>query len=487
MNFNRLRYEQLKKMGVFLLLYIVTPILGIGVAYLLGKSLHVGLGVSVGILGGIIVLLCIAYPKFGFYLNIAYVFFVCFFQRLVGVDLHIGLVPKILTLAILVGILLKKIIYRRKVWQHVNNPITYVYLMYLLYVGLEAFNPNVDSLIGWTPFFLGSIYTFLYFPIAIFVFDSKREIRFFFKFWLGLAFIAALYGCYQQWFGLPPWEYRELLSSRRNLALLYQNGFIRKYSVMTDPPSFGILMSCTGIMALCFALGNFTTKKRIGLLSIALVMILSMSYSGTRMATALIPFGLLFFGMLTIQNKKTIILLGFAFIIGVTVIFMPVYGNGVLIRIRSTFHPHKDASMQVRDLNRKRIQPYMHSHPIGGGIGTTGGEGLLDYPDHPLAGFPPDSGYLQLALEQGWIGFLLGLVLLFVVLRYGIHRYYRSNDYNERIIYAGVLTAIFCWYMAKYSQIGSGSFNNVYLYMSSLAVMVRLDSFRNVEDRTKMA
>lgn len=470
-------YKRPNKLLLKGILYVFIPLLGIGCAYLLGRSFQLGIAFALAALGSAILLFCIAYPKFGFYLNTAYVFFICFFLRLLNVNLYIGAVPKILIITLLIGILLKKIIHREKIWSHAGNPITYIYLIYILYVGIEAFNPNINSLAGWTDYFIGTVLSFLYYLIAIYLFDSKREIKFFIKFWLILATISALYGCYQQWFGLPKWEYRWLTADPHTFALFYQNGFIRKYSFMADPPSFGILMSVTGIMALCLSLGNFSPKKRLMLILSGIVMILSMSYSGTRMATALIPFGLLFFGMLTIQNRKTIILLATAFIIGVIVIFMPVYGNGVLVRVRSTFHPQEDASMQVRELNRARIQPYMHAHPIGGGIGTTGAQGLENYPNHPLAGFPPDGAYMQLALEQGWIGLLLGLLVLFVILKYGIHRYYRSKNLETKIIYAAVLTVIFCWYLAKYSQIGSGAFNSLYLYTPSLALLIRLHTF----------
>lgn len=46
-------------------------------------------------------------------------------------------------------------------------------------------------------------------------------------------------------------------------------------------------------------------------------MLLGMAYSGTRTATAILPAGLGFMGLLTIQNKKILILLGAIFLIGI--------------------------------------------------------------------------------------------------------------------------------------------------------------------------
>jgi len=446
------------------------------IAYLLGNSLNIGITFVGGLIGLIILLFCIAYPKFGFYLLYIIVFFVSFFERLLNTDLHVGLMPKAFTGAILIGILLKKIIHHHKILLHANNPITYAYLIYLTYIGLEVFNPNINSPAGWGPVFSGSILIFLFYICAIFIFNSKREIKFFLNFWLVLAFITALYGCCQQWFGLPSWEYQRLLEDPHTYALFYQNGFLRKYSFLADPPSFGILMATSGILSFFLALDNTTTKKRILLTCAGTVMILSMSYSGTRMATAVIAFGIVFFSMLTIQNKKTILLLSTSLIIGIVVMFLPVYGNGVLIRIRSTFRPQDDPSMQVREVNRMAIRPYMHSHPIGGGLNTTGGGGLEYYPSHPLAGFPPDGTFMQTALEQGWIGLIVSLMVMFCILKYGVHKYYRATTFDEKIVYASILSVIFSWYMAQYSQTGQGAFNIVYLYMASLAILVRYHS-----------
>lgn len=463
------------------ILYFVTPLVCIGLAYLFSISIQIGVTVSAVTLGSILLLFCIAYPKFGFYFLIVFVFFVAFFERLFNADFQVGIVPKVLTGAIIIGILLKKVIHHERILSSANNPITYIYLINILYIGLEAFNPNIDSLKGWTPVFIGSILLFLYYVAGTYVFESRKAIKFFIKFWLILAFITAVYGCIQQWFGLPPWEYKQLLNDPHTYALFYQNGFLRKYSFLADPPSFGILMGSTGVMSLCLSLGNYSNIKRILLVSGGVVMIVSMSYSGTRMATAVIVFGLLFFGLLTIQNRKTILLLSTIAIFTLIILFLPIYGNGVLIRIRSTFHPQEDASMQVRDINRHEIQPYMHRHPIGGGINTSGGRGGEIYPNHPLAGFPPDGAFMQTALEQGWIGFGLLLIIMFSILKYGINKFYRSSDREIKMIYAVLLSVIFCWYMAQYSQTGQTAFNIVYLYMASLAIVARLHTIDDVK------
>ncbi|MCP6423416.1 hypothetical protein NL463_29335, partial [Klebsiella pneumoniae] len=65
-------------------------------------------------------------------------------------------------------------------------------------------------------------------------------------------------------------------------------------------------------------------------------------------------------------------------------------------------------------MNQKRIQPYILSHPIGGGLGATGVWGVRFAPYSFLANFPPDSGYVRVAVELGWIGLGIFCTLMFV-------------------------------------------------------------------------
>ena len=153
-------------------------------------------------------------------------------------------------------------------------------------------------------------------------------------------------------------------------------------------------------------------------------MTLGMFYSGTRTTTVILPAGMALYLFMTIRSKTTIITLFASVLIALFVLYVPV-DNPVLNRVRSTFNS-QDASLNVRDVNRHYIQPYIYAHPIGGGIATTGTEGLTYNPNHLLAGFPPDSGLLKAALEMGWIGLALTMFFYLVIL-------YQCIDYCNRL------------------------------------------------------
>ena len=97
--------------------------------------------------------------------------------------------------------------------------------------------------------------------------------------------------------------------------------------------------------------------------------------------------------------------LGYYAVIGfLTLMYMP-FNPPAIGRIRSTFtQGNKDASAIIRDVNRHRVQPYLYEHPMGGGIFTCIPEGTKYNAGHYLEKFPPDSGYMKVFAEQGWIG-----------------------------------------------------------------------------------
>src|SRR6202012_4102411 len=111
----------------------------------------------------------------------------------------------------------------------------------------------------------------------------------------------------------------------------------------------------------------------------------------------------------------------------VGVLYAPIYGNSALNRFRSSFTGVNDESYNVRVTARNYIRPYMLSHPFGGGLMTTNNIGMTMNPGHYLAGFQTDSGYLQLALEIGWLGLTIVCVMYYMILRTGVRCYFQSE------------------------------------------------------------
>jgi len=134
--------------------------------------------------------------------------------------------------------------------------------------------------------------------------------------------------------------------------------------------------------------------------------------------------------------------------------------------------------MEVRDVKRIRLQTYVRSHPIGGGIFTTGLAGLRLSSGHELAtGWDADSGYLQTALETGWIGLALELLFFFSIMVIGINNYYGVNDPKVAMINLVFLTSFFAVTVAQYTQNCMPYKPLFVLSIATYAILIKLKEF----------
>jgi cell division protein FtsW (lipid II flippase) len=138
----------------------------------------------------------------------------------------------------------------------------------------------------------------------------------------------------------------------------------------------------------------------------------------------------------------------------------------------------------VRETNRKFIQPYIYRHPIGGGLGTTGAYGAAVNPGHELAGFPTDSGYLRKALEIGWVGLLLVILLYYAVIRAGIRGYFQCTNERARLIYAGATACMFSFYVAEFAQDSIGQITDMVVYYPMIAIILQLKKYEKEINNT---
>lgn len=272
-----------------------------------------------------------------------------------------------------------------------------------------------------------------------------------------------------------PFEMAELRNDPHEFALLFQGGVIRKFSFMDGVVTFGNLCGCMCAIATILAITDKNKNRRNKLILAAFFLFLGMTYSGTRTNNLMMPAALALFVLATLKNKTTlttvfIAIMGFLFIM-----YAPVH-NATITRMRSTFDS-EDESLNVRTINRARIQPYIHSHPIGGGIAASGVEGMRFNPKHPLAGFPPDSGLLKLALDMGWTGLAITLFLYLAVLYQGIYYYFRmKNDEYRRYILA-INCGFFAVVVTMYSQGSIGQIPNTFFYFAIMSLFRRLMDF----------
>lgn len=144
-----------------------------------------------------------------------------------------------------------------------------------------------------------------------------------------------------------------------------------------------------------------------------------MMISGTRGAMIVPALGGITF---VILSKRTrVIISGGVLLLLVYLFFAKTYigdSNYTIARMRTAFHPEKDASYQVRLKNRQILHAYLADKPFGGGIGSAGNWGQRFSPQGFLANVATDSWYVQIWAEQGRVGLILHLfILMYIVFK----------------------------------------------------------------------
>lgn len=185
-------------------------------------------------------------------------------------------------------------------------------------------------------------------------------------------------------------------------------------------------------------------------------------------------------------NKKIFIFSSIAGVVLALIIIAPTQ-NIVLKRFQSAFQPTGDASYNVRAQNQAFIQPYIQTHPIGGGLGSVGIWAVRFSPNSPLAKFPPDSGYVRVAVELGYVGLLLFCTLIFTALYTGINNYFLIRNPELRNYCLAMVLVVFAFNVGNFPQQAIVQFpSNIlfYLAIALINVLKRIDDEQQLSAAT---
>lgn len=360
-------------------------------------------------------------------------------------------------------------------WSFAKNPVSLVVLIWMVYNLIAVLNPVAASRMAWVYSVRSMAGLIIFYFIVLFSIDNLRYLKKLIAVIVGMGFLAALYGYKQEFIGFTDAEFRWMHQDPERYKLIFQWGHIRIFSFLSDPTAFGIIMSYTGVFCMGLLTGPMEKHKRLLLLAATLFMFGVVIFTGTRTAYAMIPFGVVLLALLT-MNKFILGGTGLALVFGAILMVMPT-GNVHLYRIQSAFQPGDDPSMQLRLANQAYIQPFIQSHPFGGGLGSTGVWGRRFSPSSELANFPPDSGYMRVAVELGWLGLFVYCSMLFVILIYGIYHYVRVRDPMIKSFYLAFLLLIFVLVFANYPQEAITQVPTSLIFYVSLAALVKLKDF----------
>jgi putative inorganic carbon (hco3(-)) transporter len=465
--------------------WIVMALVGIGISYA-GSAISdkAPLIVAVCAVGVLFVLCCLYYPELSYY---AYLYSIIIFTlpaRLFGINLPLGVLLEPTGYLAVISILAAQYRKRQNSADFWKTPISIMMLLLFFFFILEAFNPEIPDRMGWFYYFRKQIIYLLFYYVSFLMLDSLEKIRRFVKLWLILAVGVALWGIKQQWFGFTQFEDAWIHSDPNTTNLLFQGGMFRKFSLLPDPASFGVMAASTALFTLVLAIRTPIRKKRRLLYLITFLNMIASSYSGTRTCNVMLIGGLASYIIFTLNERRTIIVLFSSIAIAVFLLFGPLQNSPVIFRIKTTFDGSKEPSNMVRDVNRKNIQPYIYEHPLGGGLNTCGEEGLGFYPDHRLAGYPPDSGYMKIMLEQGWIGLAINVIFYFFILYRGIIGFYDSRRSEIKTLYIAFTVCIFSLVVGQYSQLAISQYPQYLFFLATLVIFYKLKEYDKRNPKT---
>lgn len=452
--------------------YVLAFLFAIGLSFVLSM---LPLKLAILFVGGILaipmVLICFIDLNFGISVMLVAGFFLGLAAKYT--DAPIGTALDGLLVLMLVGMLARLI--KERDFSFAKSPISIFIFAWIYYNLLEVLNPWAESRLAW-------VYTVrtvalllaLYF-IACYAFSSYRRIINTFKLILFLGFISALYSLKQEWIGFSQAEITWLNADEERFMLIFQWDRMRVFSLFSDPTTFGILMGYMSMLCLILATGPFKIWRKISLLVAALCMILGMAYAGSRTPFVMIPAGVLMYLVLTMK-KQTIIAVLVFFALGAGFI-MKSTSSAVVWRIQSAFKGGSSDTIDVRMKNQAKVQPFIHSHPVGAGLGSTGYWGKRFTPDSWLASFAHDSLYVRLAVETGWVGLIIYMGLLFTAMRTSIRYYFRVKDPTIKVLYLGLTVTVFLLALASYPQEAITLLPTSVIFYLMLAMIVRLKDF----------
>jgi len=419
--------------------------------------------------------------RVGIYILLVYIYVMFRVATFVRAVIPFGIVVDLLLFLAIIGMLVQRP--AGSLPKGNNNPfrsaIGYAILATFILDMIQMFNPGANDFGNSMTAFRDTVYLVLFYFLTYRYFERYTSIVNYTFFWIALSFVVALYGLHQEYFGLTEKEWIYLRSDSRRLELYFVWGNVRKWSFLSDPSVFGMLMAFTTIFCFVIALRKFSFKVRVGAFITAVIALVAMTTSGTRTAVGMIPVGVAFYFLMTMNNPKMIVAAGLTGLMFLVYVFGPFYG-ATQNRIRSTFNSD-DPSLYVRDNKRDALQSYIYRKPFGSGLGMANSisERLTVTAD-------TDSGYLRTAIDKGIVGLLVQLTLYCTLMITGIRAYYDSTDPDMKSLLAAYLAAFFALTVAAFYQDVADQKPISFLMIGVFSVVQRLGSLqlspKNIEN-----
>ncbi|MEL6670737.1 MAG: O-antigen ligase family protein [Bacteroidota bacterium] len=462
--------------------HLLLMALAFGIAYVVGTG---GLSYGVGLAGAAILLPIFTgtlfHLRFGVFAMLTGAFFLMGIKRFLP-DLPLGLYVDISLAMLLFGLFIKQI--ERRDWSFAYHPLSLGILIWAAYSFLELLNPWAVSRMAWLYTIRSTAGHWFLFFVGLYVFTQRKYLRHLMTTWFVLTSVGGVYALYQAFQGFASGEWSWIMADTNRFDDIFNGGLYRAFSFFADPAICGIVMGFSFLMALILLLTHpLQKRKKWPLIAGAVVMFMAMIVSGTRTAYLMIPLGLVFWAAISRRKIAFLVTGGYALLLlGSSLI--PT-ANPYLLRWQSALRPTASTSVQIRLQNQRYIRPFIQNHPFGNGLGSTGSPGRRFSPEELLSQFPPDSGYVRIGVEMGWVGLLLFCGLMGLILWTGTRAYFRMRSTTAAPYYEALLAAIFTLIIAHYPQPTINQLPVSLFFFLGLALLVNMEKMKWEPARTQ--
>lgn len=418
--------------------------------------------------------LIFSYPIIGLYTAIIFGFTIL--GLAIYIDFQVGLLMDGILFLTFIALIFNKF-YDKIDWKPAKKDITLLAVIWFGYSLFELFNPESRSVIAWLNGIRGiSMYMLLIVVLTLLLINSNRKLEIFFLIWGSMSLLASLKGIVQNFWGVDSYEQAWLDSGGAITHVIF--GKLRIFSFMSDAGQFGANQAYSAVVAAIVALAEKDWRKRMFFILVAILGIYGMILSGTRGAISVPLVGFATFFVL--KKNKLVMFSGFILLVVVFVFFKYTtigQGNDQIRRMRSAFDPN-DASFQVRLENQRTLSVYLASRPFGGGIGQAGVKAKKYLPNAYLSQIATDSWYVMIWAEQGIVGLLLHLFILFyIVIKASGRIMNKIRDPILKIKMAALVSGMVGVMVASYGNAVLGTLPTAVTIYMSMALMLNTEIF----------
>ena len=361
-------------------------------------------------------------------------------------------------------------------WSPINRDITWLAVIWFCYSLFEVVNPEARSLAAWFSGRGVSLYMLMLVPLTLLFIDSNKKLDTIFFIWGIFTILGTLKGIMQLNIGIDKFEKAWLDDGNAQTHILF--GKLRAFSFMSDAGQFGGNQAYSAVVATIVSLVQKDWRKKLFFIVVAILGLYGMIISGTRGSISIPLTGFLAFFVL--RKNMGVMIFGFVLLLVVFIFFKYTsigQGNDQIRRMRTAFDPN-DASLQVRLENQKKLRIYLASRPFGGGIGLGGVKAQRYLPNAFLSNVATDSWYVLIWVEQGIIGLLLHLFILFYILIKGSYAVmFKIRDPVVKMKMAALCSGMFGVMVASYGNAVLGQMPTSIVIYITVALILNWEKF----------